>query len=211
MRVQLTMNEDVKQHYQKLYETHGRDHNAVQYSSKDSQFARFEILLDVADEISSVADMGCGLGDLLPLLRQRHPHASYQGYDFVDGFVSDASVRFSNDDNASFHHFDVMKDDIKQGADYVVLSGMLNNLMTDNAYFTEVTLNKMWQAANKGIAFNALSHYVDYQDEGLYYQDPLKLFDYCKRHFSKYVALRHDYDVKENSIPFEFTIYVYKK
>jgi hypothetical protein len=28
---------------------------------------------------------------------------------------------------------------------------------------------------------------------------------------SKYVTLRHDYDVKENSIPFEFTIYVLKK
>jgi len=205
------MSEEIKQHYQQLFEKHGRDHNAVQYSSKASQDARFKVLLDIADTAQSIADVGCGLGDILPLLRQKMPRALYTGYDFVDEFVSDANEQYQDDALASFKQLDILKDEIEQKADYVVLSGMLNNQMVDNAAFTEITLNKMWKAANKGIAFNALSNYVDYQDEGLYYQDPLKLFDYCKVNFSKYVCLRHDYDVKENSIPFEFTIYVYKK
>ncbi|WP_371194141.1 trans-aconitate 2-methyltransferase [Glaciecola sp. SC05] len=205
------MSEQIKQHYQQLFEKHGRDHNAVQYSSRESQLARFDVLLDIAKDIDSVADIGCGLGDLLPLLRQSHPHAQYIGYDFVDAFVTDASTQYSEDKRASFKQLDILQDCINEKSDYVVLSGMLNNLMEDNEYFTEVTLQKMWQAANKGIAFNALSNYVDYQDEGLYYHDPLKLFHYCKTHLSKYVTLRHDYDVKENSIPFEFTIYVFKK
>lgn len=205
------MSEQIKKHYQALYHAHGRDHNAVQYSSKASQYARFEILLDIANEIDSIADLGCGLGDLLPLLRQRHPHARYVGYDFVDEFVDDAQQRFAQDKQATFAQLDVVKNELPEAADYVVLSGMFNNAMPDNKAFTENTLKKMWQAANKGIAFNALSTYVDYQDEGLYYQDPLALFDFCKTHLSEYVSLRHDYDVKENSVPFEFTIYVLKK
>jgi len=205
------MSEDIKQHYQKLYETHGRDHNAVQYSSRESQIARFDVLLEFVGDASSVADIGCGLGDLLPVLRQTHPRTRYTGYDFVDAFIEDAKLQYHADKLASFKQLDILQDEITEKADYVVLSGMLNNLMDDNLAFTETTLHKMWQAANKGIAFNALSSYVDYQDEGLYYHDPLALFDFCKTKLSKYVTLRHDYDVKENSIPFEFTIYVTKK
>lgn len=205
------MSEQIKQHYQQLFEKHGRDHNAVQYSSKESQFARFDVLLELAHDARSVADIGCGLGDLLPLLRQTHPHVKYTGYDFVEAFIEDARLQYQADKLAKFEQLDILQNEIAEKADYVLLSGMLNNLMDDNITFTEITLTKMWQAANKGIAFNALSSYVDYQDEGLFYHDPLALFHFCKTKFSKYVTLRHDYDVKENSIPFEFTIYVLKK
>jgi SAM-dependent methyltransferase len=205
------MSDKIKQHYKKLFETYGRDHNAVQYSSRESQYARFEVLLEIADNLSSVADIGCGLGDLLPLLRQKHPLAQYTGYDFVSAFIDDAKAQFSEDNFAQFKQLDILQDHIQEKADYVLLSGMLNNAMEDNAVFTEITLQKMWQAANKGIAFNALSSYVDYQEEGLCYHDPLKLFHFCKTTLSRYVTLRHEYDVKEHSIPFEFTIYVFKK
>lgn len=205
------MSDKIKQHYKQLFEIYGRDHNAVQYSSRESQYARFDVLLEIADNLSSVADIGCGLGDLLPLLRQKHPQAQYTGYDFVSAFIDDAKAQFSEDNFAQFKQLDILQDHIEEKADYVLLSGMLNNEMEDNAVFTEITLQKMWQAANKGIAFNALSSYVDYQEEGLCYHDPLKLFHFCKTTLSRYVTLRHEYDVKEHSIPFEFTIYVFKK
>lgn len=205
------MSDKIKTHYRKLFEQHGRDHNAVQYSSKLSQQKRFDILLDIDSQIESIADIGCGLADLYPVFRERHPQGQYFGYDFVEEFIMDAKQRFENDNNANFEHLDILKQTIPSPADYIVLSGMLNNAMPDNKTFTEQTLLKMWQAAQKGIAFNALSSYVDYQDEGLYYQNPLDIFDFCKNNLSRYVTLRHDYDVKDNSVPFEFTIYVLKK
>lgn len=205
------MSEAIKKHYESLYELHGRDHNAVQYSSGSSQVRRFEVLLDMFDSADSIADIGCGLGDLLPLIRSRFNNVRYYGYDFVQSFLDDANRRFAQDHEAIFSPLDITQDDITTRADYVLLSGMLNNTMPDNQYFTEVTLKKMWAACNRGIAFNALSTYVDYYDSGLYYHNPLALFDFCKNNLSKYVTLRHDYDVKDKSIPFEFTIYVYKK
>ena len=204
------VSDKIKEHYGNLFKQQGRDHVSVQYSTRESQLKRFEVLLDVSDSMASISDMGCGLADILPLVRKRFGDIPYHGYDFVDGFIKSAEDEYKADTNASFHFFDVNKDTTKVTTDYVVLSGMLNNKMENNAVFTQTTLDVMWQACNKGIAFNALSTYVDYQDSHLYYQDPLSLFDYCKRNLSPYVQLRHDYDVKPNSIPFEFTIYVYK-
>lgn len=210
------LSEQIKQHYQSLYDKHGRDHNAVQYSSKESQHRRYDILLDIADDMKSIADIGCGLGDLLPDVRRRFGGIEYHGFDFVDGFLNDAKTRFVDDKHAQFHHLDITQQDISESCDYAVLSGMLNNAMPNNASinnidFTRITLEKMFATCKKGIAFNGLSTYVDYKDQGLFYQNPIEVFDFCKRHLSRYVTLRHDYDVKENSIPFEFTIYVFKK
>jgi len=76
--------------------------------------------------------------------------------------------------------------------------------------FLTSSVEKMFSAARKAVAFNALSTYVDYEDEGLYYCDPLRLFDHLKRHVAKKATLRHDYLVKPNSIPFEFSVYLFK-
>jgi hypothetical protein len=58
----------------------------------------------------------------------------------------------------------------------------------------------------KGFAFNALTSYSDPErmKNTLYYADPCRLFDLCKREFSRDVALLHDYGL------YEFTILVRK-
>jgi hypothetical protein len=68
----------------------------------------------------------------------------------------------------------------------------------------------MFQSCQKGIAFNAMSTYVDFQVDDLYYSNPLAVFDFCKKNLSRKVTLKHDYILREGSIPFEYVIYVYK-
>ena len=94
--------------------------------------------------------------------------------------------------------------------DYCLLSGVFNNTMPDNITFMKETLKKMFDASNKGIAFNALSTYVDYQDKDLYYSNPVEIFDFCKTTLGNKVVLRHEYQTKPNVMPFEYTVYVYK-
>ena len=55
-----------------------------------------------------------------------------------------------------------------------------------------------------------MSTYVDYKDEVLFYESPEDAFTYVKKEITPFVTLRHNYLVKENSIPFEFIIYAYK-
>ena len=96
-------------------------------------------------------------------------------------------------------------------SDYIVASGIFNvkNKTSESEWLHYIlnTIEMMNQKSKKGFAFNILTKYSDkeYMKDYLYYADPLFLFDYCKRNFSKNVALLHDYYL------YEFTILVKKE
>ncbi len=56
--------------------------------------------------------------------------------------------------------------------------------------------------STQGFSFNLLTNYSDreYMRDDLYYAEPCRLFDHCKRRYSRQVALLHDYGL------YEFTI-----
>lgn len=202
---------DLKAHYTSLLRRFGANHQAVQWSSRETQERRFAVLCELIEPSDSVLDLGCGLGDLLGYLRnQRDFRGRYRGLDLVADFVEHARAAYANDEAASFREHDVRQEPLPRGYDVVVASGLFNNRLSDNWEFLTTTARAMFEAATKGVAFNALSTYVDYQDAGLYYCDPLALFDYAKRNLTQRVSLRHDYRVKPDCIPFEFSLYLLK-
>jgi SAM-dependent methyltransferase len=200
---------ELKNHYKKLFSEYGDSANSVQYSDTKTQFKRFKVLTELDVQLNSVIDLGCGLGHLYDYLEVKEPGIKYLGLDFVEEFIEVAKNK-STKENVTFKLCDITNDTIPKGYDYVFLSGVFNNIMENNWEFMKLTLRKMFNACNKGIAFNAMSTYVDYFDEELFYVDPCKVFDFCKKELSSKVTLRNDYLIKENSIPFEFAIYVYK-
>lgn len=58
----------------------------------------------------------------------------------------------------------------------------------------------------QGFSFNCLTSYSDKEKmrPDLYYADPSKIFDLCKRRYSRNVAVLHDYGL------YEFTVIVRK-
>jgi hypothetical protein len=74
--------------------------------------------------------------------------------------------------------------------------------------FTVRTLHHMNTLCSKGFSFNMLTKYSEaermVQRPDLFYGDPLFFFDYCKHHFSRNIALLHDYGI------YDFTILVRK-
>lgn len=201
----------LKQHYSSLYKEFGDSHKAVQYSSKESQYRRFEVLCDDIINTEKIIDLGCGLGDMLSYLRiEKGFTGEYLGLDFMPEFIHQCNTKFQNDALAAFKVFDVLEDPLPADYDSILLSGVFNNLMADNWGFITHTISKMHQASKRMSAFNALSTYVDYQDAGLYYTNPLEVLDFCKKTVSPFITIKHDYLVKKNSIPFEFTTYLYK-
>jgi len=108
--------------------------------------------------------------------------------------------------------FKTIKDyaDLDQ-ADYSVASGIFNVKNNTDAndwqQYILATITTMSLYSRKGFAFNALTSYsdADKMKSDLYYSDPLFLFDYCKKKFSKEVALLHDYGI------YDFTILVRKE
>ena len=62
----------------------------------------------------------------------------------------------------------------------------------------------MFDCSKKGIVFNLLSNYSLKKIEGLSYQNPKDIFDFCFK-ITPFVQIRHDYDLSD------FTVYLYKK
>lgn len=201
--------EAIVKHYQELYRKYGNAPESVQWADEGTQYKRFEILSKISTNISSVLDVGCGLGDFYKHLRSAGFNGKYFGVDIVPEFVQECKALFGNDENAkaSLVRLD---GGLPLGYDYVFASGIFNNKRSDNFEFMQSTIGDMISVAKKGVAFNALSIYVDYEAEDLYYSDPLVVFDYLKREMGVHPVLKHDYVLSENRFPYEYTMYVHK-
>jgi len=201
---------DLREHYRKLLAEHGDAAESAQHADESSQRNRFRVLAEIAEPLGSVVDLGCGLGHFYPFLKERGFKGRYLGLDFLPEFVERAAARHAGDPDASFKTFDLRRDAYPEGWDYYVICGVFNNAMDDNAAFLHETLEKAFAAAKLGVAFNALSTYVDYQAEGLYYADPVLLLEWCKRRLTRNLVLRHDYLVREDRPAYEYAVYLYK-
>lgn len=201
---------DLKSHYQDLFNQHGKSVKSLQWSNEETQVLRFQELLRPISDEDSVVDIGCGFGDFAAYMRANGRNGKYLGYDFVDEFIQNPNEAFKNDSNVKFEVMDVSSGEYTNEYDWFVASGIFNNKMEDNKAFLENALTKMFNASKKGISFNLLTKYVDFETEGLHYFHPSDVFDFCKKNLSPLVVLNHAYRLKEGIIPFEFTVYVYK-
>ncbi|WP_228151680.1 class I SAM-dependent methyltransferase [Pseudazoarcus pumilus] len=189
---------------------HGDSAQAVQYSDTVSQHKRFKVLSEVAPDLGSVVDLGCGLGHFLDHLRANGFAGPYLGLDFVQEFVNSANAKHASDPLTEFKQCDLIADAYPEGYDTFVVCGVFNNKMDNNAEFMRCVLEKAFAATRKQVAFNAMSTYVDFEDPDLYYTNPCEIFDFCKRNLTRKVTLRHEYLVREDRPPFEYAVYLYK-
>jgi|SRR5437762_13102630 len=203
-----TILESVEQYYTEKLKTHGPTARGVDWNSPESQALRFEQVLKVcdADSAFSINDYGCGYGALSDFLVQRGYSVQYRGFDVSDQMIAEAKKLHRRLSNCDFFR----EESNLTVADYTVASGVFNVKLraTDDEwerYFLR-TLERIAELSSRGFAFNALTKYSD-RDRmrpDLYYADPLFLFDYCKRKFTRFVSLLHDYPL------YEFTIIVRK-
>ena len=201
--------QNVKAYYDQKLEEHGPTANGVDWNSLDSQHLRFAQLLKVcspADTPFSILDYGCGYGALATYMAQQGYKFAYDGFDISEKMVESARGLFPDQEQ---YNFTANLAEVKP-KDYVVASGIFNvrQESSDEEWLSYIidTLHTMDALSNKGFSFNVLTKYSDppYMRSYLYYADPLSLFDYCKQHFSKWVALLHDYPL------YEFTLVVRK-
>lgn len=202
--------DDLVRNYRERLALHGPGPQAVQWADHGSHYARFVVLAEVAPVLGSVLDVGCGHGDFCHFLRSQGQTTRYTGVDIVPEFVDLANAAFHDDPAAQALLLDAETDTLPVGHDWAVLSGVFNNAMDDNRGFMETTLRRMWAATTKGIAFNAMSSWVDYRDPDLWYVDPMEVFAFAKRALGGHPVLRHDYVTRAGGYPFEFAMYVYK-
>jgi SAM-dependent methyltransferase len=198
--------------YENRMAAHGETPEGVGWRDKKAQEVRFEQLLKVIPVRSdfSVNDVGCGLGHLYGYMNNNGFHRfAYRGYDISRDMIARARNRHKGDSTPEFHAITRVSD-IKS-ADFCLASGILNYKgdASESVWLGYVlqTMDDMNGRSVKGFSFNMLTKYsdLDYMEDALYYADPCFVFDFCKRNYSKNVALLHDYD------EYDFTIIVRKE
>ena len=199
---------DMKKYFNKTLADHGDTPRGVDWNGEESQTARFKQLCRIieAPEPFSVNDLGCGYGALYDFLTSSHSAFSYNGIDISEEMIRVAKHRYRECQNAQF----VVGKEPRDTADYSVASGIFNIHFNrgEEEWFNHIraTLDTLNQRSRLGFAFNCLTTYsdADKMRDYLYYADPSRLFELCKRRYSRKVALLHDYEY------FEFTILVKK-
>ena len=197
------------QMYSERCRRYGDSPEASQYTDQSSQEVRMRYLLEVGDVThAKVLDFGCGTGHLLTLLKRDFGFkGEFVGYDISPEMIKIAQ---KNHPEAHFEVRDVISEGVEGSFDYVFISGTYNILIDDNWSWMQESLKVLFSSTKKAIAFNNLSTYVEYFDEGLFYVQPEQVFAFCKNSLSPTVTLRHDYVTKPGGFPFEFATYVYR-
>mgnify|MGYP003732016297 CR=1 FL=1 len=201
--------ENVKKYFGKALSVHGSTAQGADWNSTQSQETRFAQLIKVIIERSdfTVLDYGCGYGAMAEyLLAQGYEFKQFFGCDILEPMIDEAN-RLHPDRTRFFFTTEFKQIPI---VDYAVASGVFNaRLQTSYDDWTKYVLNSLNsinEITKKGFSVNFLTSYSDAEkmQERLYYADPCFLFDYCKKHFSKNIALYHDYGL------YDFTLIVRK-
>jgi SAM-dependent methyltransferase len=193
--------------YRRNLADHGARPEAVGWRDTASQTLRFERLVRVVEDdvLPSdgiiVNDLGSGYGAMFSYLSERYgPRlARYYGYDISDEMLHVAEKQ-AQDTRAVW----IKSPRVTERADYSFVSGTFNvrlgaNEIAWKEYVFE-TLVHLAQMSRRGFSFNLLTTYVDWEEEHLFYADPLVFFDFCKRNISPFVSLLHDYPLYEWTI-----------
>jgi SAM-dependent methyltransferase len=199
----------VQRYYSGKIAEHGPTPRGVDWNDQASQEVRFEQLLNLCDLETpfTINDYGCGYGALALYLAERGIRFRYTGFDISERMLEQARDLLDGVDECRF----VTEDEQLETVDYTVASGIFNVRLdaADDAWERHVfaTLERLDQLSTRGLAFNMLTSYSDPERmrPDLYYADPREMFDHCKRTFSRWVALLHDYGL------YEFTILVRKE
>ena len=199
-----------KAYFTEKIEIYGADPKGVDYNGFEAQEIRFEQLIKVIKPSSafSIIDYGCGYGAMFDFLQKKDWQITYYGFDMIEKMAAAGKDAHKDFINAHFFH---SESDLKL-ADYLTAGSIFNNKFeADNDEWQSMvseTLRRMNVLCSKGFSFNMLTKYSDAdrmaQRPDLFYGDPLFFFDFCKRNFSRNVALLHDYGL------YDFTILVRK-
>lgn len=198
----------VRNYFRDKLHTHGATHRGVDYNSDKSMEIRFDQLMRILDDrrAYTLLDWGSGYGAMLSYLLRSGHTVDYTGYDILEDMVVQGRTRFQDYPTVRFtSNLNALEE-----VDFSVVSGTFNmKLDATTEDWTALVLDNLAQInrlSREGFAFNLLTSYSDpeYMRSDLFYADPCFFFDYCKRNFSKNVALLHDYGL------YDFTVLVRK-
>jgi SAM-dependent methyltransferase len=210
----------IAEYFEGLLEKHGDHYLSLDWKSRESQVARFAVLLDIISftdkkQDISILDVGCGIGHFYEFLESngliKQLDIKYSGIDISKKMVDFAKGKFPGID---FKVIDLINDKFDKKFDYVMSSGAFNIRMADlpsHKASVNQMVSRMFNICNFGAAVNFLSQSSIYlipegrsaeEDKYVYFSEE-EVTKWVKAVCDRYI-LRRDYH------PGDFTIYMLK-
>lgn len=198
-------------HYETSLEKYGATPRGMDWGDRSETLElRFNIMLQPIQPTKTLTllDVGCGAGLLLDYIyKQGYTGINYAGIDASKKMV-DAAIK--KHPEGTFFCRDICDSNLDLPQyDYVVANGLFTvrslSTIQDMDNFFEAAVNAMFKHCKRGIAFNIMSKYVDFEVDHLYYRLPGDIIEYCVKNLSRYVTIYHNYQL------YEFFTFVYKK
>ncbi|MES2427308.1 MAG: class I SAM-dependent methyltransferase [Bacteroidota bacterium] len=181
----------VIKNYRKLFIEH-KEGAAVGQWSLEGQLFRFEKLSQIAPLTDMrILEIGCGIGDFYPFLKKKYTNCYYTGIDIVPELIEFASNKYPD---ATFLCLDLLEDDFVDKFDYVLISGVFNNNIKNSSELLYNLISTAYKLAEKGIAFNFISKYAGFYDDGMAYHDPVDILKFCIEKLSPKTTVFHHYE-----------------
>ncbi|MEM9203037.1 MAG: class I SAM-dependent methyltransferase [Actinomycetota bacterium] len=197
--------DDIVSRYRARLAEHGMGPKALGWM-KERQTLRLAALLEPhAVAGRTILDVGCGLGDLIPLLQARADgDFRYIGVDLMEEFAQEAERRHGSLPNVEFHCADFLAFEPGHDVDVVLGCGLFNHQLASSDFdaYLDSMLRRATALAGEGFAFDFLSSRVDYEIPAAQHSDPLMILERAYD-CSRRVLVRNDY------LPFEFSVHVF--
>jgi len=141
---------DSEKFYTSAIEMHGTTAKGVNWTSKETQEIRFDMILKMLPQkIDLIVDAGCGFGDFYTYMRKKKREPKkYIGIDSLIDMYSIASNKTAQEIIIA----DITKDEIPH-ANYYVCSGAMNVL---DRFETYLFIRNCFLACEDGFIFNIL-------------------------------------------------------
>lgn len=201
----------IQNYFSETLTKHGATARGADWKDEHAQQLRFvelsRIFSKAKNDYFTVTDFGCGTGAFSDFLVKEKYKFGYLGIDCTRLMIETARNINSDKTNCRFEE----ASSLSSPTDFTVVSGTFNYKgMTPFSQWQDYvldTLGNIDRFSTRGFAFNLLTSYSDEDKmlDHLYYPEPAFYFDFCKRNFSRNVALLHDYGA------YEFTILVRKQ
>ncbi len=164
--------------------------SAVFWDDAQTQYLRFhEIVKHLSMESdSTVLDIGCGHAELYKYLNFNGFRGQYKGIDINENLLVQAQTLYPK---IEVEKLDILEQEISEKFDYIVLSGLFNLNYGQDIQWVEKMLSAMYGLANKKVVFNAISTYVNFKQEEMFYIDPLEILDFALKNLSSRISLEH--------------------
>lgn len=198
---------------EKLYAEHGDTHRGLGFRTEEGFEARYRAYLGVirgaaAHEACSLLDVGCGTARLLDLIKSSgRDEISYRGIDLSPKLLEAARKKHPEADFILGDPFE-LAEVWSTRPDYVVFGQIFTcRLQMSVEEMTDYMLRLLrlgFRNCRRGIAFNVMSHHVDWQREDLFHVPFDRMAELLQANLSRHYVFRGDYGL------YEYTVYVYQ-